>query len=162
MAPKTNKEVNWTKTSMLLMMTNLVNAGLLPAQAEIEWRLPAEETHPQPGQNDIIIFADHLHMGFRPPGSKFFCDILHHFNIRPQDLGPNSIMNLCQFQVFCEVYLQMEPTISFFQEFFYLNHQTEHKNGPSIELGGVTIQRRKTSAFPKVALAIHPKGWHRT
>jgi hypothetical protein len=88
--------------------------------------------------------------------------VIHFFAIRPQDLGPNSIHNLSQFQVFCEVYLQVEPSINLFQEFFYLNHQTEHKGGPSIELGGVTIQRRKNSAFPDAKPASHPKGWHRS
>lgn len=112
---------------------------LLPPQSEIHWRAPEEEIHPQPAQGEIIVFADHLERGFRPPSSKNFRDVLHHFRIRPQDLGPNSILNLCPFQVFCEVYLQIEPSVSFFQEFFYLNHQTEHKNGPSIKLGGVTI-----------------------
>ena len=55
-----------------------------------------------------------------------------------QDLSPNSITNHCHFQVFCEVYLQTEPTVLLFWEFFYINHQTEFKDGPSIELGGIS------------------------
>jgi hypothetical protein len=116
----------------------------------------------QPQQGEVVVFADHLHRGFCPPGSKFFCDVLNFFNLRPQDLGPNSITNLCQLQVFCEVYLQTEPTVLLFQEFFYINHQTEFKDGPSIELGGISIQRRKNSAFPEAKLASHPKGWNKT
>lgn len=106
MAPKSSKIVNWAKSNMSeLRLQTLVDSGLLPAKEEIDWRAPKEETHPQPAQNKIIIFGDHLDRGFRPSGSKFFHDILHHFGIRPQVLGPNSILNLSQFQVFCEVYL---------------------------------------------------------
>jgi hypothetical protein len=163
MAPKIAKAVNWTKSSMSsLSLNELVNYSLLSAQDHIEWRAPEEETRPALGPNEIIIFVDHLDRGFRPSGSKFFRHVLHFFGIRPQDLGPNSVLNLSNFQTFCEVYLQIEPSVSLFQEFFNCNRQTECKNGPSLELGGVTIQRRRNSAFLEMALASHPKGWHKT
>ena len=162
MAPKP-KIVNWAKSSMSeLSLQALVDSGLLPAQDTIEWRAPEEEVYPQPEQNEVVIFAEHVSRGFCPPGSKFFRDVLHFFNIRPQDLAPNSIFNLCQFQVFCEVYLQLEPSISLFRVFFYLNRQTEYKDGPSVELGGISIQRRKNTVFPDAKPASHPKGWHKT
>ena len=69
--------------------------------------------------------------------------------------------NICQFQVLCEVYLQVEPSMTLFMEFFYLNHQTEVKNGAAYELGGVSIQKRKNNAFPDSKLASHPKGWNK-
>ncbi|KAI4995217.1 hypothetical protein ZWY2020_035120 [Hordeum vulgare] len=80
-------------------------------------------------------------------------------NVRLQDLGPNSISNLCQFQVFCEAYLRMEPSVPLFWYFFHLNRQTEFHNGPSLELGGVNVQRRRDSPFPSLAMPSHPKGW---
>lgn len=59
MAPKTNKVVNWTKSNMsALVLDDLVTQGLLPAQEEIEWRVPKEETHPQPQESEVIVFAD--------------------------------------------------------------------------------------------------------
>lgn len=163
MAPKTDKSCNWVKSHVsTLMLTELVGQGFLPAQETISWRAPDEESTPQPKQDEVVVFADHLHKGFRPPGSKFFRDVLNFFDLRPQDLGPNSITNLCQFQVFCEVYLQTEPTVLLFREFFYINHQTEFTDGPSIELGGVSIQRRRNTPFPEAKLASHPKGWNKT
>ncbi|KAI4996164.1 hypothetical protein ZWY2020_041305, partial [Hordeum vulgare] len=51
----------------------------------------------------------------------------------------------------------LQPTISMFREFFYLNHQTKCVDGPSLELGGVTIQRRHETGFPAAALPSHPK-----
>lgn len=145
---KPNKTANWVKSSMSdLQLDELVRIGLLPPKDEIVWRAPEEETRPQPGQDEIIIFSDHLDRGFRPPGSKFLRDALHHYNVRLQDLAPNSILNLSNFQVFCEVYLQMEPTVSLFQEFFYLNKQTECSGGLALECGAVTIQRRRNYAI---------------
>ncbi|KAI5003410.1 hypothetical protein ZWY2020_030570 [Hordeum vulgare] len=80
-------------------------------------------------------------------------------NVRLQDLGANSIRNLCQFQVFCEAYLRMEPSVPLFWYFFHLNRQTEFHNGPSLELGGVNVQRRRDSPFPSLTMPSHPKGW---
>ena len=162
-ASKQIKQANWAKSSMTeLQLTELVNSGLLPPKEEIGWRAPEEETRPQPEQNEVIIFADHLNRGFRPPGSRFFRNVLQYYNLRPQDLAPNSILNLSNFQVFCEDYLQMEPTVNLFQEFFYCNKQTECSGGPALECGGVTIQKRRDCIFPNMKLASHPKGWQKT
>ena len=103
-----------------------------------------------------------MNRGFSPPGSKFFRDILHFFKLHSQDLGPNSISNICSFQVFCEVYLQEAPTIELFREYFYLNRQNEYTNSPSLELGGISIQRRWDAVFPLVVLSSHPKDWNQT
>ena len=97
--------------------------------------------------------------GFTPPGSKFFRDLLHYFNLHPQDIGPNSISNIYHFQIFCEVYLQTTPTIPVFKEFFYINRQTECQNGPSQDLGGNSILRWRDNSFPSTILPSHPKGW---
>ncbi|KAE8770481.1 hypothetical protein D1007_57766 [Hordeum vulgare] len=118
MAPKTNKAVNWTKSIMSeLVLQDWVDCRFLPPKGEIQWCAREEETNPRPGQNEIICFVDHIDRGFHPCGSKFFRDVLHHFNIKPQDLGPKSILNLYQFQAFCKMYLQMETKINLFKEF---------------------------------------------
>ena len=70
--------------------------------------------------------------------------------------------NICNFQVFCEVYLQEEPTVELFREYFYLNRQNEYSNGPSLELGGISIQRRRDVIFPYARLPSHPKDWNQT
>jgi hypothetical protein len=117
---------------------------------------------PEPKESEVIVFADHVKQGFSPPGSKFFRDVLHFFQLHPQDIGPNSVSNICNFQVFCEVYLQEEPSIDLFREYYYLNRQTEFTDGPCLELGGISIQRRRDAIFPAAALPSHPKDWNRT
>ena len=71
-------------------------------------REPSEEK-PQPQEGEVS-------RGFAPPGSKFFRDVLHFFDLKPQDIGPNSVSNICNFQVFCEVYLGEEPNLLLFRE----------------------------------------------
>ena len=109
-----------------------------------------------------MVFTDHLLRGFSPPGSKFFRDALNFYNLHPQDIDPNSVSNPCNFQVFCEVYLGKEPTVDLFRDYFYINHQTEMLDGPNLELGGISIQRRRDVSFPSAILPSHPKGWNFT
>jgi len=103
-----------------------------------------------------------MNRGFSPLGCKFFRDVLHFFQLHPQDIGPNSVSNICNFHVFCEVYLQEEPSVELFKEYFYLNRQNEFTNGPSLEFGGVSIQRRRNDVFPYARLPSHPKDWNQT
>ena len=113
--------------------------GVLSAQDVIHWRVPGSETTPKPKDREVVIFTDHLLRGFSPPGSKKFWDVLHAFKLHPQDFGLNSVTNMCQFQTFCEAYLQEEPSVDLFKEYFYINRQTEMADGLSLELGGVTL-----------------------
>ena len=103
-----------------------------------------------------------MNRGFSPPWSKFFCVVLHFFQLHPQDFGPNSMSNICNFQVFCEVYLQEEPSVELFREYFYLNRQNEFTDGLSQELGGISIQWRRDTIFPYAKLPSHPKDWNKT
>ena len=108
------------------------------------------------------MFMQHLDRGFSPPGSKKFRDVLASFQLHPQDIGPNFVSNICNFQVFCEVYLQEELTVELFRDFFHLNRRTEFTDGPNTELGGVSIQKRKEVNFPHAKHHSHPKDWNQT
>ena len=124
---------NWVPSQVSdLVLNDYKEQGLLPAQEEVGWRAAQGDDVPKPGKGEVVVFIDYLLRGFSPPGSKFFRVFLNYFNLHPQDLAPNFISNLCQFQVFCEVYLQMELTVPLFKEFFYINRQTEFADGPSL------------------------------
>ena len=129
----------------------------------MRYRAPnPEEERPQPKDDEVILFIDHMNQGFSPPSSKFLQDVLHFFELHPPDIGPISVSNICNFQVFSEVYLQEEPSVELFWEYFYLNRQNEFTNGPSLELGGISIQRRRDAHFPYARLPSHPKDWNQT
>ena len=68
--------------------------------------------------------------------------------------------NICNFQVFSEVYLGEEPNLLLFRELFYLNRQNECASGQSLELGGVSIQHRRDVIFPYANPPSHPKDWN--
>ena len=84
-----------------------VKTGYLPKKEVMSYGSPGPmEEKPQPKEGEVVVFTDHMNRGFSPLGSKFFKDVLHFFDIHPQDIGPNSVSNICNFQVFCEVYLK--------------------------------------------------------
>ena len=116
-----------------------VKVGVLAPKEDIHWRVPGDEARPTPKESEVVVFTDHMLRGFTPPGSKFFRDMLHFFKLHPQDIGPNSVSNICNFQVFCEVYLQQEPTVELFLEFYYLKRQNEFTVRTSLELGSISI-----------------------
>ena len=140
--PKTPTSCNCVKSIVTdCTLEDFVRTGYLPKKEIMSYRAPdPTEEKPQPKEGEVIVFTNHMNRGFSPPGSKFFRDVLHFFDLRPQDIGPNSVSNICNFQVFYEVYLGEEPSLLLFRELFYLNRQTERANGPSSELGGVSIQ----------------------
>ena len=78
----------------------MVKIGTLPKKNEIRWRVPGPENPPTPKQSEVVVFVDHIGCGFELPGSKFFRDVLASFQLHPQDIGPNSVSNICNFQFF--------------------------------------------------------------
>ena len=60
------------------------------------------------------------------------------------------------------MYLQEEPTVELFRNFFHLNRRTEFVDGPNTELGGVSTQKRKEVEFPHAKLHSHPKEWNQS
>ena len=108
MPPKTITKCNWVPSTVTeSTLKDFVTIGYLPDKSVMHYRAPVPgEERPQPKDSEVIVFTDHMNRGFSPPGSKFFRDVLHFFKLHLQDIGPNSISNIYNFQVFCEVYLQ--------------------------------------------------------
>ena len=119
---KTVTACNWVVSRVTKEDLNeYVQTCVLAKKDAIHWRVPGTETPPAPKDGEIIVFTDHMLRGFSPPSSKFFRGVLHFFKLHPQDIGQNSVSNICNFQVFCEVYLQQEPTVELFRDCYYLN-----------------------------------------
>src|SRR4051812_7124965 len=154
-------ECNWAPSQVTeTQLNNLVLTGALSSKNAIHWRVPGKECPPTPRDGEVVVFADHLARGFNPPSSRFYRDVLADFQLHPQDIGPNSVTNICHFQVLCEVYFQEEPTVELFRDFFHLNRRTEFTDGPNMELGGMVIQKRKEVTYPHAKLHSHPQGWN--
>ena len=158
---KTFTSCNWVASRVTDEdLNDFVQIGILAKKDDIHWRVPSTENPPRPKEGEVIVFTDHMIRGFTLPGSKFFWDLLHFFQLHPQDIRPNSVSNICNFQVFCKAYLQEEPTIELFRKFYYLNRHTGFTDGPNLELGGVSTQKRKEATFPYAKTPSHPKDWN--
>ena len=90
MAPKPPTSCNWVKSIITdSTLDDFVKTGYLPKKEVMSYRAPEPaEKIPQPKAGEVIIFTDHMNRGFSPPGSKFFRDVLHFFDLRPQDIDP--------------------------------------------------------------------------
>ena len=116
---KTVTSCNWVPSVITeQILKEYVQTGILAAKDAINWRfLEPNESRPQPSEKEVIVFIDHIKRGFSPLGSKFFRDVLHFFQLHPQDIGPNCVSNIFNFQVFCKVYLQEEPNVELFRDY---------------------------------------------
>ena len=154
---------NWVPSRVTeAQLEGCVATGALVKKEVIQWRVPGPRNPLVPKDGEVVVFVDHLSRGFSPLGSKFFRDVLASFQLHPQDIRPNYVSNVCHFQVYCEAYLQEEPTVEVFREIFYLNRRTEFTDGPNTKLGGMAIQKRKDVSFPHAKLHSHPKDWNQT
>ena len=98
---------NWAPSRVTeAQLDGCVATGALASKETIHWRVPGPENPPEPKDGEVIVFVDHLGRGFSPPGSKNSHDVLASFQLHPQDIVPNAVSNICNFQVFGEVYLQ--------------------------------------------------------
>ena len=92
---------NWVPSRITETQINgYVTTGALASKRVLHWRVPESECPPEPQEGEVIVFMQHLDRGFSPPGSKNFRDVLASFQLHPQDIGPNSVSNICNFQVF--------------------------------------------------------------
>ena len=131
--------VNWAKSTITeAVLQRYEDSGELPRKREIEWRATGDEIRPKPREGEVVVLLDHVTRGLRPPGSSFFRRVLAYYGLTPLDLAPNSILNISNFVVYCEDYLQVEPNLTLFLETFYCNPQNRknHAMGP---YGGVAI-----------------------
>ena len=110
-APKAPITCNWMRSNVTDdTLADFVKTGYLPKKEVMSYRAPdPSEERPQPRDEEVVIFADHMSRGFAPPGSKFFRAVLNFFDLRPQDIGPNSVSNICNFKCSAKYTLEKSP-----------------------------------------------------
>ena len=86
-----------------------IETGLLPPASEGRWRIPGEETVPDPRPGESICFLSHLARGLSTPYSTFFIRFLAFYNICLYDLPPNSLLAISCYVSYCEAFLGCPP-----------------------------------------------------
>ena len=85
MAPKTATSCDWVPSIVTKnTLQDFVKTGYFPNNTIMHYCAPkSEEEKPQPKDDEVIVFTDHMNRVFSAPGSKFFRDVLHFFNLHP-------------------------------------------------------------------------------
>ena len=110
-APRRTISDNWGRSTLSHeTLKGHQLSGLIPSS--IKWRAAGDEVEPSPAKGEIVIFGEHLFRGFTPPGNLFFRQLLAFYKLCIHDLAPNSILNLSNFVVLCEDYLQIKPDLA--------------------------------------------------
>ena len=82
-------EANWSGSHMTqLKLKRLEETRVLPPQSKIVWHALGKETRPKPQEGEVIVFADHITWGFRPPGSSFLWNSCLLMTYTPKILHP--------------------------------------------------------------------------
>ena len=82
-----------------------ISSGIIPELGATRWRIPGEETEPNPLPGEYVVFLCFLDRGLAFPSSLFFWRFLAYYRIMASDLGPHSIQQLALFVVVCEGFL---------------------------------------------------------
>ena len=71
-APKASITCNRMRSNVTNeTLADFVKSGHLPKKDVMSYRAPdPSEERPQPKDEEVVIFADHMSRGFAPPGSK--------------------------------------------------------------------------------------------
>ena len=79
-------------------LEDCVKTGNLDPKEVIGWRSGLGDEIPNPKEGEIVVFAEHLERGFKPPGSKFLRDAMAFMNVRLQDLAPTRSATCASFK----------------------------------------------------------------
>ena len=127
---------SWIKEEQL---TGYVLTGALAKKEVIHWRVPGLECPPEPQDGEVVVFMQHLDRGFSPPGSTFFWDVLANFQLHPQ------------------VYLQEEPTVELFRDFFHLNRLLNFLTVLTLNLVEYRFRKGKKLTFLMLDITATPR-----
>jgi hypothetical protein len=84
----------------------------------------------QPGE--FIYFSSYALAGLVPPLSSFFLMLLEHYELQLKHLLPHSITLVAVFTHFCEIFIEVRPSVHLFRRFHVLhpvNKQPPHLDG---------------------------------
>jgi hypothetical protein len=130
--------------------------GILPEESDIvRWRIPGNESSPEPEAGEFVIFLPALERGLGFPSNLFFRRFLHFYHIKISDLGPFFFEHLSTFQAFCKSYLGCPPFFPLWLTLYparTFNDEINGAKGPVQACGGIVFQLCDTAKFLNLKL----------
>jgi hypothetical protein len=120
----------WVRSTMTeAKIQALVDHGLLPSKAEVEWMAAAGEQFPSEDIKEQVVLAYFFERSFNLPAGDFFRGLLYYYQLELVHLVPNSITVVSTFIHFCEAYLGISPHFLLWRYFFCVK-STGKRSGP--------------------------------
>ena len=153
MAPRES----WVKSNVTgRKMERYIETGLLPPAADGRWRIPDEETIPDPRPGETICFLSHLARGLAFSYSTFFIRFFAFYNIRLYDLPPNSLLAISCYVSYCEAFLGCPPNFPLWLSLYSGKAlpAKDEESGDIQATGGVVFSARPdiSDTFPPIEL----------
>jgi hypothetical protein len=123
-------------------------------------RFGGEETIPNPGKDEVVVFKSFLKAGLRFPLNKMIAVVLKKFGIYLHQLTPNAIVRLSVY-IWALRSQGVEPFGEGFCRVHELHYQTKARgDGLHENFGYYNFAYRKTSKFPVISYRSKwPAGW---
>jgi hypothetical protein len=123
-------------------------------------RFGGEETIPNPGKDEVVVFKSFLKAGLRFPLNKMIAIVLKKFGIYLHQLTPNAIVRLSVY-IWALRSQGVEPFGEGFCRVHELHYQTKARgDGLHENFGCYNVAYRKTSKFPVISYRSKwPAGW---
>jgi hypothetical protein len=159
----------WPVFSFVPMDTQkLVEEGFLRPNVDPnrpEWIVPDDEWEPVCPPRYVVSFARFHECGFGMPVDKFIHWILHHYELKMQNLNPNSIQQVATFAALCKGYLGIEPNHILWKYYFFgsVFLKSSKKGGSSpVYIGSYALQLRYSRSDEYIPMkgVSSNKGWH--
>ena len=97
----------WIRSTLVLDdLQDLAESGLIE---HASWRLPEDESEPQPQEGECVLLATHVDHGFSLPPHPFFRAFLNFFGAQLHHFSPNTIKYLAAYDSLCENFLGCRP-----------------------------------------------------
>lgn len=109
----------WSKSVLSKEQIQLIeDQAFILTKALVRWNLAGDDTEPTLNPSHIPLFRSFVYLGFCLPESYFLADVLEHYNLELDHLGPSSILILSVFVYLCEAFLGIPPFVCLFCRFY--------------------------------------------
>jgi hypothetical protein len=90
-------------------LLGLEKKAFIPPKEVSRWRLEVEGKVPHPSDDEVVMLVSFYEREFVLPLHPFVCGLLHDYQLKIQNLHPNSVLHIACFIILCEEFLGIDP-----------------------------------------------------